>query len=235
MWLPLVVAGCLVSVLASGCAEEGTTSEAVVEVVTQLAPATVRPTAVAKGNSPLGRSEVDSLIVTRVRILLSRLKLHPSSDTAAGGADIKTGPFVATFTAQSQQLALGSLPPGTYRWMKLEFHRFTDAEAARHANDTLLRDFATPERYNLLIEGTLYVRDSVIGFLYQTGVTANAALQLDPPAEANQQTLLQLLLQFDPAQAFVVAGTLLDPRRETNRSLIDRNLRNALRALKRTP
>ncbi len=233
MWLLLIGAVCLAII--SGCAEEGTGAGTTVEVSTQLTATTVRSTAVAPSPTPLSQSEIDSLTVTRVRILLSRLKLHPASDTASGGSDIKTGPFVAVFTAQTQQLALGSLPPGTYRWMKLEFHRLTDAEAARSANDTLLRDFATPERYNLLIEGTVYVGDSAVAFLYQTGVTANVALQLEPPVEVSSQSLLRLLLQFDPAQAFVVAGNLVDPRREAHRSLIDRNLRNALKALKRTP
>jgi hypothetical protein len=227
-----VVPVVLLPIFLLGCSEESTAPEASVQVHTQLAASvvTARNTSAA---TPLGGgATVDSLQLTRVRILLSRLKLHPTQDTGVGGRDVKVGPFVAVFTAQPQLLGSTSLPGGTYRWVKLEFHRFSDSEAARYAADTLFRDFALPDRASLILEGTLFVADSAIPFVYRSTVTANAALSLDPPASVAEGEVLRILLQFEPRQVFRRGNLVVDPRDPRWRSDIENALRDALKALK---
>jgi hypothetical protein len=230
-WLLLAVLALLF-----GCSQESSSPEAAVEVSAQLVSPVVSARSVQPGISPLGRSTVDSLSIERVRILLTRLKLHAAGeDTAAGGRDLKVGPFVASFTPQQQILAGATIPPGTYRWLKMEFHRFSDSEAARYATDSLFRDFVVPERASVLIEGKVFVGDSVVPFVYRSDITANVSLLLDPPASVGESDLLRLLVQFDPQQVFVEGAVVLDPRDQRLESLIDNKLRSALKALKRAP
>lgn len=61
---------------------------------------------------------MDSIKIDRVRILVRRLKLH-GADNDSAGKDIKTEPFILTFTAQQQLMTTATIQSGTYRWMKL--------------------------------------------------------------------------------------------------------------------
>lgn len=202
---------------------------------TQLESAVVRAAALRE-LAPQGRSSVDSLRIERVRLLLKRLKLHAAGeDTVAGGRDVKVGPFVAVFGTAAQLLGWAEIPAGTYRWLKLEFHRFSDSEAARYAADTLLRDFAAADRPSLLIEGTVFAGDSALPFVYRSDITANVSLALEPPASIGSGEVLQLLVRFDPRQAFMEGSVVLDPRDPQLRSQIDKKLRSALKALKQSP
>lgn len=218
-----------------GCSEEASSPGSTVQIRTQLGLTTVRAAAF-HGVKPQGHSPVDSLRIERVRLLLKRLKLHAAGDdTLTGGRDVKVGPFVAVFNAAVQLLGWAEIPAGTYRWLKLEFHRFSDSEAARYAADSLFRDFATADRPSLLIEGTVFVGDSAVPFIYRSDITANVALTLEPPAPVAAGEVLQLLLRFEPQQAFREGNTILDPRDPRLKSQIDNNLRAALKALKQSP
>ncbi|MCS7169569.1 MAG: hypothetical protein NZ949_02985 [Candidatus Kapabacteria bacterium] len=230
-----MVAGFVLGVgsMLSGCSEEGTFSDASVEISTQLGASSVGSVAKSVKFAPAGWSGVDSLQVTRVRILVRRLKLHSvSEDTASEGRDLKLGPFVAVFTSQRQTLSITAIPPGVYRWLNLGFHRLSDSEAAQYAADPLFRDFVMPERYSVLIEGRVFRGDSAIPFVYRSEVMANVAVEMDPPASATQTELLRLLVLFEPRQVFVEGNIVLDPRDPRLRSLIENKLRGALKALR---
>ncbi len=218
-----------------GCSEDTSSAGSSVEVRTQLGTATVRSAALLE-RAPQGRSGVDSLRIDSVRVLIRRLKLHAAGeDTSAGGRDIKVGPAVALFGEQPQLLSAADIPAGTYRWLKLEFHRFSDSEASRYATDTLFQDFAAPDRPSVIIAGVVFVGDSAVPFVYRSQLTANVSLALDPPASVGTAELVRLLVRFEPLQAFLEGNTVLDPRDPRFRSTIETKLRSALKALKQSP
>jgi|GEM_PF-1199716 len=234
MWRAGVALLGVLGIVEWGCSEEIAALGTTVHVAAQLAAAVVRQSTMEKRAVPQGQSEVDSLEVTSVRILLKRLKLHTTGDTSLQGEEVKVGPFVAVFAHRERQLAVSTIPPATYRRLKLEFHRLTDEEVSRYANDSLLWEFATPERYSVSIEGRVFTPAGASAFIYRSDVTANVALPLEPPAEVRKEQVLSLLLHCDPYQIFVVAGRLVDPRDERNRRFIDSNLHMAFKVLKRT-
>lgn len=225
----------LAALLVYGCSESSSPSNPTVEFYAQLTSSSVRQSMQrSKGTAAAGFSIIDSIKIDRVRILARRLKLH-SSDNDSVGKDIKTDALIFTFTPTQQWVTSATIPPNTYRWVKFEFHRLSSDEAQRYLQDTTFADFIPPERYSVIIDGKVYaVGDTVpTPFTYRSQVTANAALKFDPPIEVSGGTLLGIVVRFDPQQAFVKGNVVLDPRDPANRSEIEGNIRNALKALKR--
>jgi len=182
-----------------------------------------------------GITVVDSLKIDRVRILVRRLKLH-GADNDSAGKDIKTEPFILTFTAQQQLMTTATIPSGTYRWMKLEFHRLSNDEADHYTTNPAFADFIPPERYSVIIDGRVWTRGNATpdSFTYRSTVTANVALKLDPPVEVTPESILRLVMRFDPAAVFVANGNILvHPLDPDNRSIIEANVKSCLKALKR--
>lgn len=220
----------------SQCTDSTSPSTPSVELYSEVSTSTVRQAIqIPKGNTITGVTPLDSITIDRVRILVRRLKLHPA-DNDSSGKDIKTEPFIVTFTGQQQMVTSATIPAGTYRWMKLEFHRLSNSEADQYWNNPAFADFIPPERYSLIIEGRVYARGSSQPdtFTYRSTVTANVSLALDPPMEVTENTILRLLLRFDTAAVFTTnLGIVLHPLDPDNRSTIEGNIRAALKVLKR--
>ncbi|MCX8050531.1 MAG: hypothetical protein N3B17_01365 [Chlorobi bacterium] len=225
-----------VGLLFHHCTDSTSSPTPSVELYADMNTSTVRQAALLdKGTAAQGITAVDSIKIERVRILVRRLKLH-GSDSDSSGKDLKTDPFIVTFTAQQQRVTSATIPTGTYRWMKLEFHRLSNDEADRLYNNPAFADFIPPERYSVIIEGKVYTRGSTVpdSFTYRSTVTANVALKLDPPAEVTANSVLGLVMRFDPAAVFTTnSGIVLHPLDPDSRSIIEGNIRAALKALKR--
>lgn len=230
------VAALIAAFVFQHCTDSTSPSTPSVELYSEVSSSTVRQAIQSgKGNTATGITLVDSIKIDRVRILVRRLKLHPSEDDSSG-KDIKTEPFIVTFTSQQQLVTSATIPSGTYRWMKLEFHRLSNEEADRFYSNPAFADFIPPERYSVIIDGRVYSRGNIQPdtFTYRSTVTANVPLKLDPPMEVNESTILRLVLRFDPAAVFTTsAGIVLHPLDPDNRSLIEGNIRVSLKALKR--
>jgi hypothetical protein len=207
-----------------------------VEVYSDMSASTLRQsTELSKVSKAQGITVVDSIKIDRVRILVRRLKLHGADNDSAGN-DIKTEPFIITFTAQQQLMTTATIPSGTYRWMKLEFHRLSNEEADRYYTNPAFADFIPPERYSVIIDGKVWTGGKVMPdtFTYRSTVTANVALKLDPPVEVTPESILRLVTRFDPTAVFVVNGNiLLHPLDPDSRSIIEANIKACLKALKR--
>jgi hypothetical protein len=93
----------------------------------------------------LSGTEADSLKISRVRILISELKLHrDKEDTLAGDKTVKTGPMLITIDSTgSRTFSTGTIPAGSYDKLKFEFHRFNNNEVAQYLSDTTFADFVT--------------------------------------------------------------------------------------------
>lgn len=173
---------------------------------------------------------VDSLMVTRVRVLVKRLILHPSaSNDSTDDRSVKNGPFllVADSTG-SRVVAQAQLTPGSYDKLKFEMHRFSSSEIPSYQNDTIYRDFVTGSRYSVIIDGIVVRNGTRSAFQYESDITSNVEFSL-PSFVVPQSGSTTLALVFAGAGAFLDKGQLLDPRDPKNESEIDNKIKAAFR------
>src|SRR6185312_10311509 len=98
-------------------------------------------------DSPASGIVADSIEITRVRYLLSAVKLHEEGNDTTHDGEIKTGPFVLEFTPGfSRVFANITLPAGSYEEIKFEVHRFSSSIDQTYLNDPTFTDFVTNER-----------------------------------------------------------------------------------------
>jgi len=225
-WLPAVSVLWLL-----GCGEE-LSQQPTLELFAQLERSTVTSRALRAPEFPTALPTVDSLRIERVRVLMSRILLQPVSSDSASARSLRLAPTLAVFMSSPQLLLLEAPPPGSYRWLKFELHRLTESERRDYSGNPTLADFVADDRPSIIIEGTLYRRDSAVAFAYRSTVTANVALALEPPLQLSRDTLQRVLLRFDPAPAFVQNGRILDPRASEQRAVIENALREAFKAVK---
>ncbi len=225
-WLPAISVLWLL-----GCSEE-LSQQPTLELFAHLERSTVTPRALRAPESPVALPTVDSLRIERVRVLISRILLQPTGSDTTLARSLRLAPALALFLPTPQLLLLEAPPPGSYRWLKFELHRFTESERREYSGNPTLADFLADDRPSIIIEGTLYRRDSAAAFTYRSTVTANVVLALEPPLQLSRDTLQRLLLRFDPAIAFVQNGRILDPRASEQRVVIENALREAFKAVK---
>jgi hypothetical protein len=182
-----------------------------------------------------GGAEVDSLKVTRVRILLSQVKMHVSKDdTVIGDKVVKTGPVMMTIdSAGARTFTTATIPAGTYDKVKFEFHRFSSSEVAGYLSDTVYQDFVTDDRWTFIIDGFLYKDGVRTGFTYRSDATANLTLKFEPEITLTAGSSAAIVIAVDPAAVFKKGAAVLDPRDKQNESEIDNAIKAAVKALKR--
>ena len=194
------------------------------------------------GDRPQGGLFVTSLRVSKVRVLVSRMKLHLDDDSDSTNDDLdstddktfKLEPFVyVADSTGSRVVATVPMPNGNYDEIKWEIHRFSPSEVPSYLNDTTFRDFATGDRYTVLIEGSL-VRDGVTSpFVYRGFATDNITIKFNPSVTVNNNTPLILSLKFDAPGVFKDGANILDPEDRGNMSEIDNRIKAAFRANKK--
>lgn len=233
----LAVFAIAASLFTYACSDDATSTDSNVTVEASLANQTV--SAFGKSSDRVqGRSNVDSIIVTRVRVLVSRMILHQDDDLdstdSTNDKKIKLEPFlyVADSTG-TRVVASSSVPNGTYEKIKWEIHRFSSSEVPSYSNDTIFRDFVTGDRYTSIIEGWL-VRSGVRErFVYRSDATSNITIKFDPSVTASDASPLILSLMFDARSTFYDDGDILDPTDSKNESKIDNNIKQAFKANKK--
>lgn len=224
----------------TGCRDSPTadSNQTMVGVDAELAATTVASSSGQKsGIVAGGGTACDSLVITNVRILVSRLKLHRDEDDCECGNDVKTGPFVLEIGPRGPHgVQFVSLPPGRYRKAKLEFHRFASSEAGRYFTDPLFRDFATAERATIVIKGVVYLDGKATPFEYHSSVTANVNIDLENDAVCNAGERNMLVIVFDAANIFKHKELRLvrDPRDGRNKKGIDDQINSCFRMGKRS-
>jgi hypothetical protein len=181
---------------------------------------------------------VDSLRITRVRILVSRMILHQHvADSLSDDDDhdkvLKLGPFLITVDSAGQRLfATDTIPAGNYDKVKFEIHRFSSNEISLYLNDPLYTDFVSYDRHTVIIEGHGYKNGQVFDFDYRSNVTANLTIDFDGPFSMSAGTITTLMLQINPALTFKTSGQVLDPRDPRNHSAIEYAIRASIKAHK---
>lgn len=227
-----------VSLWALGCADSTSTTDSTqVQIYTQLEGRSVTPSSIKNDYSGIAAKGVvaDSLRISRVRILVSDIKMHTSKeDSIHNGHSVKVGPFLVTIDTAGLSLNASSpIPAGIYDHIKFEIHRFSSSEVANYLNDPVYSDFVTGDRYTIIIDGTVYDAGVAYPFEYKSKATINFWLKFANDIEIKQNVTNGIILFMNPSLVFRTGISVLDPRDPNNSNDIDQGLKWAFRALKR--
>lgn len=230
MSLRLAAIACIIAALVIiGCSSDDTTAPSSNLSVTCRIDNAVTSSVGLKGAHTAG-DKADTVIVTRVRVLVERMVLHPSnSNDSADDRSVKAGPFV--FIADStgtRVVASVNLTPGTYDKLKYEVHRFSSSEVPSYQNDPQFADFVSTDRYSLIIDGHVVRNGARNVFQYKSDITSNIELPLASFTIPSTGSISANIV-FSTAKAFLDNGQMLDPTDPKNESAIDNNLKAAFR------
>jgi hypothetical protein len=193
---------------------------------------------VLKGGGDVGLAAgetVDSLRITRIKTLISRIKLHRSASDSTGDRDFKSAPVIIVAAPDTTySISTQPIPAGTYDKVKFEFHKLSGSEVSQYQNDTNFRDFSGSDRATFIIEGVLYKDGAAQNFTFKSDATANLTLNIEPALTLTEGTTTTLALRYDPFTIFKINGEgVLDPRDSKNEGHIDNMIKNAIRAIKK--
>ena len=233
----LIVVG-MASIAMVGCSDSpsGNSDQATVTMRAEMTQSAVGRTFLKdEAATILSGVRADSLMVTRVRILVSELKLHrDKEDTVAGDKTVKVGPImIQVDSTGTKTFTTATVPPGTYDKLKFEFHRLSSSEVGQYLNDTVFADFVTNERSTVVIEGRVYNGGTATPFEYKSDMTANLSLKLEPAVTLNAGSNTTLVVVVDPVAIFRSGSDVLDPRDPGNENTIDNVIKDAIKALKK--
>lgn len=186
-------------------------------------------------DAPASGAVADSIEITRVRFLLSAVKLHVEGNDTTKDAEVITGPFVVEFTPGfSRTLTTVSIPSGSYERIKFEIHKFSASIDQNYLNDPVFTDFVTNERSTIIIEGRVWSAKSStpVNFLYKSQISANVEAMFPGTIRLDGGSTATLAMVFSPMLAFK-AAQVLDPRDPANANAIDGYLKTSMKALKK--
>lgn len=224
----------------SGCSNSTSTDgTANIQMSSEMEQGGVGALAAIKGGASTAGNEVDSLYVTRVRLLISNLKMHEGKDDNATDTTkdrtVKVGPFVVQYdSAGSHVFTNATVPAGTYDRIKFEFHKLSNNEVSTYLNDPIFQDFVTNDRYTVIIDG--YVIDGGVksAFTYRGKATDNLQMKFDPDIVLAEGSTTNLALQFSPKAVFKKgSNSPLDPRDGSNHSEMEKAIKDAIKVLKK--
>jgi hypothetical protein len=186
-------------------------------------------------NSPASGIVADSIEITRVRFLLSRVILHVEGNDTLKDREFKAGPFILEFTpGLSRVFSTVTIPSGSYEKIKFEIHKFPSSIDQTYLNDPTFTDFVTGERSTIIIEGRVWSAKSSIpvNFVYKSQITANVEAKFPGLITLDGGSTATIAMIFSPILAFK-ASSVLDPRDPDNAKDIDSYLKSAIKALKK--
>jgi hypothetical protein len=180
-------------------------------------------------------NDIDSIKIIRIRILMSRMMLLPANSNSTSAKVIKIQPFVYDLSLSGGLAVLGSsdVPSGLYEDLKIEIHRFSSSELDQYENVPDFFEFATPDRYTILIEGISYKDENPSIFVFKSDAVANLSLELEPVLDLKDGSTTTIAVQLDPNYFFKKWEAILDPTDENNSQDIENALINIIRAYKK--
>ncbi|MBS1562306.1 MAG: hypothetical protein JSS89_11930 [Bacteroidetes bacterium] len=177
----------------------------------------------------------DSVRVSRVRLLLSRIKLQAiNDDSGTGGRDVKAGPAVITFErGKITSVFATTVPVGKYDRIKLESHRLTPPEVIKWSGDAVFGDFATTDRPTVIIEGTVWNGGVATDFVQTSDNTENLTIKAEPYFEITESTATSLKFDFDAVEWLKVGGKIRDPRDGDNKNDLKLRLKTFFKLMRK--
>ncbi len=224
------------SILIAACSDTTSpTEDPVIKTIGELETPYVTTMNVLKKNDQIMENEVDSIKIIRIRILMSEMKLFAADDNSEIGKVIKTDPFVydLSLTGGLTVLSENEVSAGTYDKVKLEFHRFSASQLNEYENELVFKDFATADRYSIIIEGITYKADNPSTFVFKSQMTANLSLMFEPPISLNNGSHTTLSISLNPNFFFKKWGSIIDPADPKNLNDIENTIKNTMKAIKK--
>ncbi|HYM19851.1 MAG TPA: hypothetical protein VEW28_02490 [Candidatus Kapabacteria bacterium] len=174
----------------------------------------------------------DSIRVTRMRVLVSDMKMHHDESDTLGFGTIKEGAFIASFVADSIQLvSLVSIPPTSYDRVKFEVHRYDPSIDISIGTLADFADFITADHNTVIIEGTVYISGNSYPFVYSSHITINEQEMFQNSFTVESGKSYVVTVVYSPSATFRSSGGQpLDPRDEGNRSAIDASIKTSFKA-----
>lgn len=189
----------------------------------------VRP---ASGTQP---GTVDSLVVSRVRMLVRNVQLHrEGNDTTSGYETVLTAPSVLVASpAWGAVVQLSGFPTGTYNAVRCDLYRLSNTEAQQYTDHPDFGDFAGVERYSVIIEGTVYKGGEAVPFRFATAPAQQLWLPLDSPLGVPRGSTTDLALSVRIPTLFLTGEGIVEPTQTANKAFIESKLFEALRVAKK--
>lgn len=228
----------MVIALLVACSETEPSGNPSVKVVGQMSDNVASSSTIKQKSPDLQIGTIDSIKIKECRILISRLILHSNTtvgDSAEGDNLIKAGPFLFKLdsTGRSFTIASGTVPAGNYDKIKFELHRFSSSELSQYQNSSEFSDFATSERYSVIIKGEIYESGTIEDFTFNGTVTANLTLNFESVLVLSEGENYTVALNLDPNLVFLSGNIILDPLNFMDSNNIEINIRSAFRAIKK--
>ena len=190
------------------------------------------PSAAAASSSALTLS--NGIVLTRVRIVVTKVELELAKTADAGLADLeehelKAGPFLIDLAGATLDsgtpatVANAGLPAGTYKEIKFKIHKLQNNESGVSA-DAALQAMATAGA-SIIADGTI------------DGTAFSFSTPMDVEQELEGVFVLgassNLTLNVDASSWFGASATArLDPRDETKRGQIESNIQHSFKAFR---
>ena len=190
------------------------------------------PAATAASSSAL--TLANGIVVSRVRIVVTKVELELAKTADAGLADLeehelKAGPFLIDLSGATLDngtpatVATAGLPAGTYKEIKFKIHK-PQTDESGVAADAALQSMATAGA-SIIADGTI------------DGVAFSFSTPMDVQQELEGSFVLgatsNLTLNVDTTSWFGGAGSArLDPRDATVRGQIESNIQHSFKAFR---
>lgn len=222
----------LLSLILVSCADDSTSpnSMARVQVVSTMS----SPSVVSHNKSSFNEVEIDSLVITNFRMLISNIKLHGYNEVDEKNESLKVGPFLiqADSTYKLYFIAENTVPTGSYDKVKFEIHKFPDSERVKFENDEVFGDFATKDKYTIIVSGYYYENGSEIPFTFKSNMTENLSIKFDSKIELTDDKINTLVIDIDPNLLFLKSGLIIRPTEE-NWKDIEKNIHSSIKIVKK--
>ena len=190
------------------------------------------PSATAASTSAL--TLANGIVLTRVRIVVTKVELELAKTADAGIGDLeehelKAGPFLIDLAGATLDngapatVATAGLPAGTYKEIKFKIHKLQASESGVSA-DAALQAMATAGA-SIIADGTI------------DGATFTFTTPMDVEQQLEGSFVLgstsNLTLNVDATSWFGGAGSArLDPRTAGNASAIEENIKHSFKAFR---
>ena len=189
-----------------------------------------------KQNTSINEVTVESITVSRIRILIRDLKIKVNGEDCKIEDDddfdssiYKYGPFVIDAKYPISQNFIDTiLPIGKVNDIEFEIYRLDDSKLSIYAAQPTFAPFATSERYSIIINGKLTVAGIETDFTYYSKVEGNIHLEYEDEPEIESDRNAVIKIAIDPTYIFKNGNLILDPRASENSSYIDNRIKAAL-------
>jgi hypothetical protein len=194
--------------------------------------ASTAATAAGQQSQPLDLG--NGIVINRLRVVLSEVKLEGTASSDAGTGEeveFKSAPMLldlqgaALDNGTTQQITVSDVKPGTYRELKFKIHKPSQSDTGV-ASDAGLAAMAN-QNVSIIVDGTIDTGTNN-GFTFMSAVDAQQQAEGTFDLTEGDHAMT---LNLDPTTWFGPAGSSrLDPRVGNNRSQIENNIQQSFKA-----